>query len=358
MIFHRYTRNVYVILFLFIFTHLTGCNPIPKFSPGIYRETLDRVIEGTQERLSSTQIDPIIVEKSKELTAGTKNQYEAMVRVYDWVIHNIDYDVEKYKLKMPYYVDPVKTLQTKKGICQDYAQLTQQLLLASGIESEVKTGEVVTASGTELHAWNEVMADGVLYALDPTWGAGVLSSDLNKFIRRPTRVFLTSPGELQKLHRDPDYLQEQHQELMRIEAWNASPEILPGHEEKLFALMNSTRRQSNVGEFSQKDDLQKEARRLAEEAAEKVCAGQDWSLDLNTSMKKLNAKGHRVSTLSANVYVYWGFQPATPEDIGKELISHKQNLENILSNDFNSLGFGVVQRGDLIIACQLLAFYP
>ena len=350
--------TVYFILLIFIVTHLTGCLTLPQVSPGTYRETLDRVIEGTQERLNSTQIDPIIVKKSEDLTAGSKNQYEDMARVYDWVIHNIDYDIEKYKLKMPYHVDPVKTLQTKKGICQDYAQLTQQLLLASGIESEVKTGKVVTDSGTELHAWNEVWADGVLYALDATWGAGFLSPDLNQFIRRPTRLFLTSPEELQKLHRNPDYLQEQLQELMKIEARKAAPEFLSGHEEKLFSLVNSKRRQSNAGELSHKDDLKNEARRLAEEAADKVSAQLDWSLDLNTSMKKLNAKSHRVSTLSANVYVYWGFQPATAEEIFNELTSQKQNLDYILSKDFNSLGFGVVQRGDLIIACQLLAYYP
>ncbi len=356
MTFNKYIG--YFILLFFIVSHLTGCLSLPQVSPGTYRETLDRVIEGTQERLDSTQIDPIILKKSEDLTAGSENQYEAMARVYDWVIHNIDYDIEKYKLKMPYHVDPVKTLQTKKGICQDYAQLTQQLLLASGIDAQVKTGKVITASGSELHAWNEVSADGVLYALDATWGAGFLSPDVNQFIRRPTRLFLTSPEELQKMHRNPDYLQEQHQELMKIEARKAAPEFLSGHEEKLSTLVNSKRRQSNAGELSHKDDLKKEARRLAEEAADKVIAQLDWSLDLNTSMKRLNAKSHRVSTLSANVYVYWGFQPAAPEEIFNELTSQKQNLEYILSKDFNSLGFGVVQRGDLIIACQLLAFYP
>ncbi len=356
MIFFKRTGHVFLIFFTAIF--LAGCIPLPEIFPDTYRETLDRVIEDTRERMNLDQIDPVIVEKSRELTDGSSNQYEALERIYDWVIHNIDYDVEKYRRKTPYYVDPVETLQTKKGICQDYAQLTQQLLLASGIHSEVKTGEVITEAGTELHAWNEAKADGVLYALDTTWGAGFLSPDLSRFIKRPTRLFLTSPDELQKLHRNPEYLQGKHQELMRTEALNASPKVLPGHEEKILVLVNSRRSQGNLPELSYREDLVKEARHLAEHAAEKVCAGQDWNLDLNASMKRLHAEGRRVSTLSANVYVYWGAQPVSPEEIFNEFISHRQNLDYIMSSDFNSVGFGVVQRGDLLVFCQLLAFYP
>ncbi len=297
-----------------------------------------------------------INEAAAVITDGSKTEYEALERIYDWVTHNISYDVEKYLSGSPYKTDPVKTIQEEKGICGDYAKLTEQLLLAVGIEAEIKSGEVVTERGTEQHAWNEARADGVLYALDTIWGSGFLTEEGQTFIRRPCPLYLTSPEELRKLHRDADYRQQQYENWMRKEALAAAPQYIKRYEDRIFDLVNQDRRDASKKPLRHSTGLQSEARALAIKIAERECKSEKWSLDLQSVGNKLNQSTPYVSNLGANVYLYWGNVSLTPEEIYRLWVDDSKNQGIVLSTDFNSLGIGVVQRGELIVLCKLFAY--
>ncbi len=64
------------------------------------------------------------------------------------------------------------------------------------------------ASGEEAaHAWNEATVNDETYALDTTWGR--ISED------RQTRVFLTTPEQLEKYQQDPELRWEAVRESVR-----------------------------------------------------------------------------------------------------------------------------------------------
>lgn len=342
-----------LVLLLILALHFSGC--------GLIYDAYERILSinynggplfFSSSNPSSTSVHADVVHKATEITGGARDEYETILAVYNWVTSNISYDVEKYHSRVSYSPDPVHTLHTRQGICGDYAKLTEQLLLAAGIEAVIKSGDVVTDHGTELHAWNEVVAEGTVYALDTTWGSGYLTEDLKNFIRRPTLLFFTSPEELNKLHKNPDYLQEQKQKLRRQEALAAPTHYAGGFEEQLLILLNNER--SGNRALQNLSKLHQEARILAEIAAQKECRGETLALDLKENLDRLNHSAPYISRLSANIYFYWSHAPVTSDELYRFIMNDGGGNNNLLSADFNSIGIGVVKRGDLYVICHLL----
>ena len=134
----------------------------------------------------NTQAIPL----AQEIVAGANNDLEAVSYVYDYVIEHISYDDEKAKLakegKMAGYLPDVhETLQTKKGICFDYASLTAAMLRSQNIPTRLEIGY----SGDIYHAWISVYTEetgwidrlieftsGGWTRMDPTLAAGNDSS--------------------------------------------------------------------------------------------------------------------------------------------------------------------------------------
>lgn len=111
---------------------------------------------------------PTIVKTAKEVTAGLLTEREKAKAIYEFVAKNISYDVQKAEADL-FSVDDsaLTTLQSKSGICQDYAFLATALLRAIGIEAHYVSGHA-----GERHAWVEAKVDGQWIEMDPTWGAG------------------------------------------------------------------------------------------------------------------------------------------------------------------------------------------
>lgn len=304
--------------------------------------------------LSPSEVHPEVREKAEAVTQNSATPREAGERIYRWITENIAYDVQKYKAGNPYVPNAHKTLKTRKGICGDYAMLAHEMFISAGLESVIKTGEVVTDVGREKHAWNEVKIDDTLFALDTTWGAGHLSAGGLSFVHHPNPLFFTSPEELQKLHTDLDYRKSRYQQWMKKEALAAAPAYLFAHEESLFRFLNRSREANNRDVYTFCNDLHKEARRLAEKVAEKECREESWSLELNNSRARL----HSSAALAAKVYFYWGFPPLAPEEIYQGWMEDAGNRQLIISSEYNHAGIGVVKRGDLVVVIKLLAHYP
>ncbi len=140
--------------------------------------------------------------------------------VYDWVTDNIRYDVAKlnrmkageasrgkknfksqeernaYNLK--------KTLSRKKGVCQDYSLLFDEMMKALNYKSFIVTGytknrkgKINTGTG---HAWNAVKVNGQWKLFDTTWGAGYVENN-RKFVKRYNQNWFDV---------DPDKMIEDH----------------------------------------------------------------------------------------------------------------------------------------------------
>lgn len=114
---------------------------------------------------------------AQEITDGIEGDRAKAEAIYDWVTRNIEYDYSKYdNHKVGNYDNPygsVHTLETKQGVCYDYAVLTAALGRASGLQVKVVRGEGINGSYRGLHAWNEVyIADENKWInVDTTFGA-------------------------------------------------------------------------------------------------------------------------------------------------------------------------------------------
>ena len=303
---------------------------------------------GTDKKnTSSSEEQEVVRQLTLQIVENSSNQKESLQKVYDWVTHNISYDVAKRGES--YYLDTLRTLQTGKGVCGDYADLTKQMLLSIGIEAEMVTGEVRLSDGTiELHAWTHAWADGKKYALDTTWGAGYITLD-EQFVRRPVRLFLTTPSELERLHQGPDYASKKRKEYLVDRSLRASPQMAPSYENSIASALNLTMR----------DDLRREARFEADQISQKVLENwqavflqgksidPSWSSSLNQIYERVNDPS--INNMGVAMFTYWSYPPPTEEEITRKVV------QQVDSRNYTSVGVGVIQRLDLVVVYVLMA---
>lgn len=127
-----------------------------------------------------------------ELSDESSSDLDYVERVYQYIIQNITYDEELAATVTGGYLPDVdRTLQTKKGICFDYASLMAAMLRSQGIPTKLQIGY----SGDAYHAWisvylreagwvdNIIEFDGKNWSLmDPTLAASNSRSSLKKYI--------------------------------------------------------------------------------------------------------------------------------------------------------------------------------
>ena len=191
-----------------------------RFGPGTYEVVLYTQTAPTQiaelvrftvttsaakderDRLPSASIEsenPQIVALAKELTAD-KSAMDAGKAVFEWTAKNVQYDRHK---AASWRVDPdegaKRTLQTRIGVCRDYAALAVALLRAAGIKSHVVTGKAGSGYAVAGHAWVEFYNGDRWVEMDPTFASGVVSG--TEFIPRyDARYFDPAPDFLKTTH--------------------------------------------------------------------------------------------------------------------------------------------------------------
>lgn len=130
---------------------------------------------------------PKTIQKANELTRDAKNDVEKISIIYSYVINNMIYDDEKAEtVKYGYTTDLDEILESKKGICLDYAALIAGMLRSQNIPCKVVFGY----AGDVYHAWISVYVEEKMTAIcgnrsydaerwmrmDPTWASGNLNS--------------------------------------------------------------------------------------------------------------------------------------------------------------------------------------
>ncbi|MBS4203321.1 transglutaminase domain-containing protein [Lederbergia citrea] len=150
---------------------------------------------------------PEIIALANEITKDKKTNRDKAKAIYDYTAKNIAYDVKKFKNNDFKWDDgALKTIQSKMGVCQDYAYLSTALLRASGIEARLIGGKAGTGAFKENHAWVEANIDGDWLVMDPTWGAGFVDDD--KFVAKYTdKYFDPNEKEFNETHirEKPEY---------------------------------------------------------------------------------------------------------------------------------------------------------
>lgn len=136
------------------------------------------------------QVDSAVVLLGQTLAQGADDEIDVVERVYHYVINNIRYDCDKaVSVQSSYLPDVDKVLETKKGICFDYAALTASILRTQHIPTKL----VVGYAGKAYHAWISVYVEGTGWVdgiiefkgdswvrMDPTFAVG--GSDMSDTI--------------------------------------------------------------------------------------------------------------------------------------------------------------------------------
>lgn len=136
--------------------------------------------------------DSLAVAKAASLAENCYSDLEVVEKIYDFVIGDVKYDKEKAdNVKSGYLPDVDETLETKKGICFDYASLMTTMFRSQGIPTKLEIGYTQELK----HAWistyldeigwvdNIIHFDGKSWELmDPTLAASNGAKDLKKYI--------------------------------------------------------------------------------------------------------------------------------------------------------------------------------
>ncbi len=93
----------------------------------------------------------------QELAASAKDEIGIITNIYDYVVGNLQYDLEKAekaaKGELPGYLPDIdETLRTGKGICFDYAAVMTAMLRSQGIPAQLQIGY----ADDIYHAWISV----------------------------------------------------------------------------------------------------------------------------------------------------------------------------------------------------------
>ncbi len=138
---------------------------------------------------------------------------------YKWIAKNISYDVKKlerikggekpkkrssFETREAYQAYLVNTVvKQKRGVCEDYSLLFDEIMQRLGYESYIVTGYTKKRNGKVEpnvgHAWNAVKVDGDWKLYDVTWAAGYVRD--GKFTEKyNTKWYATAPEVFIELH--------------------------------------------------------------------------------------------------------------------------------------------------------------
>ena len=104
-------------------------------------------------------------ELADEICAGCETDEEKVQAFYDWIIANFEYDYDCEPLFQ--YFNVRKTLQTKQGLCFDFAHLFTAFCRSQNIPCYAVDG-ISRTNSADRHTWNRVYYNGTWWNVDIT----------------------------------------------------------------------------------------------------------------------------------------------------------------------------------------------
>ncbi|MBR6573049.1 MAG: hypothetical protein IKK77_04985 [Clostridia bacterium] len=114
----------------------------------------------------ATLWDTNTVKLADKICADCDTDEEKVKAIYEWMIHNFEYDYEYEPIVQ--YFNVRKTLSTRKGICYDFAHLFTALCRSRNIPCYVVDGDK-RDNAQYHHTWNRVYFDGSWWDMDITF---------------------------------------------------------------------------------------------------------------------------------------------------------------------------------------------
>lgn len=174
-------ENVQDDMYALIFSQKVDAAITNEFDPFLYPNQYVWFSEDTKA-----------VSLGQELSGKSSDDLNYVQNVYYYIIENIVYDEAKAaNIPTDYLPDIDETLQSKKGICFDYASLMAAMLRSQSIPTRLEVGY----SGEAYHAWISVYlkekgwVDSIIEfngnswsLMDPTLAASNSSKSVGKYV--------------------------------------------------------------------------------------------------------------------------------------------------------------------------------
>ena len=121
----------------------------------------------------SAEVDKIL----DGIITENMSEYDKVKAIHDWLVCNVEYDVEGYYGgNIPYTDYTIEgLLSTRKAVCDGYAKTFKKMAIQAGLEAVRITGNGKSGNSSEGHAWNQVKVDGKWYNVDVTWDDPIMS---------------------------------------------------------------------------------------------------------------------------------------------------------------------------------------
>ena len=113
----------------------------------------------------ATLWDTNTVKLADEICVDCDTDEEKVKAIYEWMIHNFEYDYEYEPVTQ--YFNVRKTLSTQKGVCYDFAHLFAAICRSQNITCYVVDGTKFDDANYH-HTWNRVYYNGCWWNVDVT----------------------------------------------------------------------------------------------------------------------------------------------------------------------------------------------
>ncbi len=205
------------ISFLFLLLHIIFFNF--AFSQKI--SEVDKIVAKYPKSFNTTEKLAERIEKDFDSDA------ERARAIYSWIAFNVKYDYNAYlnpqraqgfsysseaekQRKLKQINDNLiqKTFNSKKGVCEGFTALYQDLAQQVGLKCEIIRGDskvsvrdIGRKNTSSNHAWNIVLIDRKWRLIDVTWGQGYYDSSKGRMVADFNPVYFDT---------DPDYFFAKH----------------------------------------------------------------------------------------------------------------------------------------------------
>lgn len=156
------TRKDRLLTKIFVFV-LSATILLLLFSAYIFVYKQDN-LSLTNGQVTLWDIDTIKL--ADEICGDSDTDEEKVKAIYEWMIHNFEYDYE-YNPVVQYF-NVCKTLSTLKGVCYDFSHLFAALCRSQNIPCYVVDGDK-RDNAQYHHTWNRVCFDGSWWNMDVTF---------------------------------------------------------------------------------------------------------------------------------------------------------------------------------------------
>ncbi len=209
--------------------------------------------------------------------------------IYNWITHNISYDVKALQQGKLKEEDPQKVFRQRKGMCAGYSLLFAAMCNEVGVKAVFLSGyskDWMFDDGDKLyiprHAWNAVYIDQKWRLVDATWGAGKLVQSpgwlkrkLNRAAKNPlqtsgklkfrfeydTAYFLSDPLVFRLRHLPSDPIWQLTSTTMPLEVFEAGEMAIQKFNKQYPQLADNSPAQDSMSRLAEKERIQASAAR-------------------------------------------------------------------------------------------------